>query len=61
MIALPSLLVKKFLKLFYKFIGHAAAGYEVDIPDIADYRDKQHENIVAASAYVVHTADNQRY
>ena len=49
-----------FYGLFYKFIGHAAAGHEIDIPDKACNRDKQHEDKVAASADIVHAADNQR-
>lgn len=52
--------MKNLKKLFFVPDGHAGARYEIDIPDIADYGDKQHEDIKTAFAYVVHTADNQR-
>ena len=39
----------------------ARAGNEIKIPYISDNGDKQHEYIIATSAYVVHPAYNQRY
>ena len=48
------------LSLILSFIEIGRSRYQIDIPYVTDYGNKQNENILTAFADIVHSPENER-